>query len=76
MKEPNAGTREATMAVVRQDAKLRLIVQDAQPPHTMECWSCGKKWTPTPSRSGPSKGQHTDASLDRAANDHWKVCAG
>jgi hypothetical protein len=64
------------MAVTRVDAKRRLIVQDALPPHTMECWSCGKAWTPEPSRSGPSKGQHTDSSLQRSADDHWRKCRG
>lgn len=64
------------MAVTRTDPKGRLIVQEATPPYRMECWSCGKAWTPTPAKSGPNKGRHTDASLDRDANDHFTTCRG
>jgi hypothetical protein len=60
--------------VVRTDTKARVIVQDGLPPHRMECWSCGKAFTPTPAKSGPNKGTHTDSSLDRAANEHWSTC--
>lgn len=47
-----------------------MIVQDALPPYTMRCLTCGRSWEPEPAKSGPNKGQHTDASLNRAAHDH------
>jgi hypothetical protein len=46
------------------------------PPHLMTCRTCGMEWDPKPTRQGPNKGQHTDASLDRAAKDHWNDCTG
>lgn len=61
---------------VRQDTKSRLIVQSGMPPYTMECWSCGKQFQPVPAKSGPNKGQHTESSLDRSADDHWRTCRG
>lgn len=61
---------------VRTDQKQRLIVQSSLPPYTMECWSCGKAFQPTPAMSGPHKGKHTDSSLDRAAAQHWRTCRG
>lgn len=53
-----------------------LIVQYATPPYVMMCRTCGKQWTPAPSRSGKNKGQVTDSTLDRSAADHWKECTG
>lgn len=50
------------------------IVQNAIPPYTMRCSKCGKEWEPAPAKSGPQKGQHTDASLQRANDDHYKEC--
>ena len=47
-----------------------MIVQDAVPPYTMTCKRCGLSWEPEPAKSGPHKGEHTDASLNRAAHDH------
>lgn len=47
-----------------------MIVQDAMPPFTMRCMKCGVSWEPEPAKSGPHKGEHTDSSLNRAAQEH------
>ncbi|MCU0297314.1 MAG: hypothetical protein MUF33_02200 [Candidatus Nanopelagicales bacterium] len=67
-------TATSTEPTIRQDPKRRVIVQAGLPPHRMECWSCGKGWNPEPAKTGPNKGQHTDASLDRSADDHFRTC--
>ena len=60
-------------------ARMRLqhpgiIIQSGTPPHTCLCLGCGKEWDPTPAKSGPNKGEHTEASLTRSANDHYATC--
>lgn len=47
-----------------------MITQLAIAPYTMRCHNCGVSWEPEPAKSGPSKGEHTEASLNRAAHDH------
>jgi hypothetical protein len=50
--------------------------QNALPPYTTRCLRCGKEWVPEPTKSGPNKGQHTDASLQKSSDQHMKVCRG
>ena len=52
------------------------IIQNAMPPFTMTCTACKQSWQPAPVTRGATRGQITDASLDKAAKDHWKGCPG
>jgi uncharacterized Zn finger protein len=52
------------------------IIQNAMPPYQMRCRDCGKEWNPKAVTRGKTKGQITDSSLDKSANDHFKACEG
>lgn len=47
-----------------------MIVQSGEPPYEMRCLRCGLSWDPEPVTQGLTKGTHTDASLNKAANNH------
>lgn len=51
-------------------------LQQATPPYTTRCLDCGVTWFPKPAKSGPNKGKHTDASLQREADEHGRTCPG
>ena len=52
------------------------IIQDGRYPYETMCSVCREVWLPKPVTRGPTKGQHTESSLDKSANDHFKVCKG
>lgn len=47
-----------------------VTIQNAVSPYTTQCLTCGAEWLPEPTRSGPNRGQHTDNSLQKAAETH------
>lgn len=49
------------------------ITQHALPPYSMHCSACGQDWIPPLPRGSSTATEH---SLDKAAQEHWRSCAG